>query len=179
MSIVRLTIVLSLSAMMFNVSGFSPIIIAGRCCKFSTNVKNSALSGIFKQRRGPRCRLGEKMRKDENDTKDRPFTLPPGAFRPKQSLGQNFLSDQNYVLKICDAFQDKRWRIYGYIYSNICIYTSVYIYIYIYVYIYAFVYIYMHIYMFTYIYTYIYRYSYMYTYVYIYIYVYIYVYICT
>lgn len=47
----------------------------------------------------------------ENDetkekVKDRPFTLPPGEFRPKQSLGQNFLSDQNYVLKIVDAFSD-------------------------------------------------------------------------
>ena len=31
----------------------------------------------------------------------------PGQFRPKQSLGQNFLSDQNYVLKICDAFTDR------------------------------------------------------------------------
>jgi 16S rRNA (adenine1518-N6/adenine1519-N6)-dimethyltransferase len=37
---------------------------------------------------------------------DRPFTLPPGQFKPKQSLGQNFLSDQNYVNKICDAFKD-------------------------------------------------------------------------
>lgn len=37
---------------------------------------------------------------------DRPFSLPPGEYRPKQSLGQNFLSDQNYVLKICDSFQD-------------------------------------------------------------------------
>ena len=35
---------------------------------------------------------------------DRPFTLPPGQFKPKQSLGQNFLSDQNYVNKICQAF---------------------------------------------------------------------------
>lgn len=35
---------------------------------------------------------------------DRPFTLPPGKFRPKQSLGQNYLSDQNYVNKIIDAF---------------------------------------------------------------------------
>jgi 16S rRNA (adenine1518-N6/adenine1519-N6)-dimethyltransferase len=40
------------------------------------------------------------------DTKDRPFTLPSGLHRPKQSLGQNYLSDQNYVLKICDAFHD-------------------------------------------------------------------------
>ena len=38
--------------------------------------------------------------------KDRPFTLPPGQFKPKQSLGQNFLSDQNYVMKIIDSFTD-------------------------------------------------------------------------
>jgi hypothetical protein len=38
--------------------------------------------------------------------KDRPFTLPPGAFKPKQSLGQNFLSDQNYVMKIIDSFKE-------------------------------------------------------------------------
>eukprot|EP00605_Chrysophyceae_sp_TOSAG23-4_P000447 GSChrysophyteH1.ASY1.ANO1.505.1 assembled CDS len=37
---------------------------------------------------------------------NRPFTLPPGQFKPKQSLGQNFLSDQNYVNKICNAFTD-------------------------------------------------------------------------
>lgn len=36
--------------------------------------------------------------------KNRPFTIPKGEFRPKQSLGQNFLSDQNYVNKIVDAF---------------------------------------------------------------------------
>lgn len=28
---------------------------------------------------------------------------PKVAFKPKQSLGQNYLSDQNYVLKICNA----------------------------------------------------------------------------
>ena len=39
---------------------------------------------------------------------ERPFTLPPGQFRPKQSLGQNYLSDQNYVHKIVDAFGDAR-----------------------------------------------------------------------
>jgi hypothetical protein len=38
--------------------------------------------------------------------KNRPFTIPSGMFRPKQSLGQNFLSDQNYVNKIVDAFSD-------------------------------------------------------------------------
>ena len=31
---------------------------------------------------------------------------PKVAFRPKQSLGQNYLSDQNYVLKICNALGD-------------------------------------------------------------------------
>jgi len=42
---------------------------------------------------------------NNNDTtqKDRPFSLPPGEFAPKQSLGQNFLSDQNYVRKIVEA----------------------------------------------------------------------------
>lgn len=43
----------------------------------------------------------------EEAAKDRPFTLPPGLHRPKQSLGQNYLSDQNYVVKICDAFKDE------------------------------------------------------------------------
>lgn len=43
---------------------------------------------------------------NEETEADRPFTLPPGQFRPKQSLGQNFLSDQNYVLKICDELKD-------------------------------------------------------------------------
>ncbi len=41
------------------------------------------------------------------ESADRPFTLPPGTFRPKQSLGQNFLSDQNYVRKIVDALKDE------------------------------------------------------------------------
>lgn len=36
--------------------------------------------------------------------KNRPFTIPKGEFRPKQTLGQNFLSDQNYVNKIVEAF---------------------------------------------------------------------------
>jgi len=45
-------------------------------------------------------------KKSENPNPDRPFTLPPGKFRPKQSLGQNFLSDQNYVVKICDALSE-------------------------------------------------------------------------
>jgi 16S rRNA (adenine1518-N6/adenine1519-N6)-dimethyltransferase len=41
---------------------------------------------------------------DAQQEPNRPFTLPPGEFRPKQSLGQNYLSDQNYVNKIVDAF---------------------------------------------------------------------------
>ena len=41
-----------------------------------------------------------------NGEKDRPFTLPPGEFRPKQSLGQNFLTDQNYVKKIVNSLTD-------------------------------------------------------------------------
>ena len=40
-------------------------------------------------------------------TLHRPPTLPSQEFKPKQSLGQNFLSDQNYVLKICNALADK------------------------------------------------------------------------
>lgn len=39
-----------------------------------------------------------------NEILGRPFTLPSGLYKPKQSLGQNFLSDQNYVNKIVDAF---------------------------------------------------------------------------
>lgn len=39
---------------------------------------------------------------------NRPFTLPSGEFRPKQSLGQNYLSDQNYINKIIDTFHSER-----------------------------------------------------------------------
>ena len=31
--------------------------------------------------------------------------LPKGAFRPKQSLGQNYLQDPNYAARIVDALQ--------------------------------------------------------------------------
>jgi ribosomal RNA small subunit methyltransferase A len=41
---------------------------------------------------------------------DRPFTLPSGLFKPKQSLGQNYLSDQNYVNKIVNCFKEQRQR---------------------------------------------------------------------
>ena len=34
------------------------------------------------------------------------LSLSQGEFRPKQSLGQNYLSDQNYVMKICNHFGD-------------------------------------------------------------------------
>ena len=43
----------------------------------------------------------------EEPPPDRPFTLPTEQFRPKQSLGQNYLSDQNYVNKICNALVDE------------------------------------------------------------------------
>ena len=36
----------------------------------------------------------------------RPPTLPSGKFRPKQSLGQNYLSDQNYAAKIANSVVD-------------------------------------------------------------------------
>jgi hypothetical protein len=49
--------------------------------------------------------LGKQKNSDTRSSvsPDRPFSLPPGKFRPKQSLGQNFLSDQNYVNKIVGA----------------------------------------------------------------------------
>lgn len=46
------------------------------------------------------------------DHPNRPFSLPPGEFRPKQSLGQNYLSDQNYVNKIVQAFEQHRMSYY-------------------------------------------------------------------
>ena len=62
----------------------------------------------------PRAKLTFSKKKvmdgDGEDERDRPFTLPSGKFKPIQSLGQNFLSDQNYVLKICDAFTDDSLR---------------------------------------------------------------------
>lgn len=49
----------------------------------------------------------------EPEAVNRPYTLPPGQFRPKQSLGQNYLSDQNYVNKIVEAFGTERKAILG------------------------------------------------------------------
>lgn len=43
--------------------------------------------------------------READDPANRPFTLPPGEFKPKQSLGQNFLVDQNYVRKIVDSLE--------------------------------------------------------------------------
>lgn len=37
---------------------------------------------------------------------ERPPTLPAGKFRPKQSLGQNYLSDQNIAKKIVSSLED-------------------------------------------------------------------------
>ena len=47
--------------------------------------------------------VNSQMSTTNSNQKDRPFSLPPGEFAPKQSLGQNFLSDQNYVRKIVEA----------------------------------------------------------------------------
>ncbi|CAM9910691.1 unnamed protein product, partial [Phaeothamnion confervicola] len=43
---------------------------------------------------------------DREPRRQRPPTLPAGEFKPKQSLGQNYLSDQNYVAKIVNHFSD-------------------------------------------------------------------------
>lgn len=40
-------------------------------------------------------------------TSNRTPTLPAGKFRPKQSLGQNYLSDQNIALKIVNSLDDR------------------------------------------------------------------------
>ena len=40
------------------------------------------------------------------DMMGKPFLIPSGKFKPKQSLGQNFLTDQNYVRKIIDSLID-------------------------------------------------------------------------
>ena len=68
----------------------------------------SSLFAEASNRPKPKLTFSKKKFTEENgvDIRDRPFTLPSGQFKPKQSLGQNFLSDQNYVLKICDAFKD-------------------------------------------------------------------------
>eukprot|EP00916_Digyalum_oweni_P024628 GHVL01040754.1.p1 GENE.GHVL01040754.1~~GHVL01040754.1.p1 ORF type:complete len:220 (-),score=32.96 GHVL01040754.1:911-1570(-) len=42
---------------------------------------------------------------DVEDSSNRTPTLPSQEFRPKQSLGQNFISDPNYVKKITDAME--------------------------------------------------------------------------
>ncbi|KAK1932616.1 putative dimethyladenosine transferase [Babesia divergens] len=40
----------------------------------------------------------------EDETKVDAPRLPSGEFRPKQSLGQNFISDQNIMNRLCNAF---------------------------------------------------------------------------
>jgi len=65
--------------------------------KASPKVGEPSTPGKWKSERTPSTKVNP----------DRPFTLPPGKFRPKQSLGQNFLSDQNYVVKICDSLVDE------------------------------------------------------------------------
>eukprot|EP00981_Chlorochromonas_danica_P000794 scaffold192_cov320-Ochromonas_danica.AAC.5 len=78
----------------------------------STSSSRPSSSPSSSSKHAPRFFKGQK-RSDVKEVKkevdepvpDRPFTLPPGEFRPKQSLGQNYLSDQNYVTKIVDAFR--------------------------------------------------------------------------
>lgn len=71
---------------------------------FHTPVRKNAWS--FMAARNFSVKVPDFSNLDLSDPKNRPFSLPPGKFRPKQSLGQNFLSDQNYVMKIVDAFSD-------------------------------------------------------------------------
>lgn len=86
----------------FSVNAFR-IPPAGTSSRVDTTVKQ-----IYQVSQRTVTTLHSSKKDSENDgPKDRPFTLPAGQFKPKQSLGQNFLSDQNYVLKICDAFVDK------------------------------------------------------------------------
>lgn len=68
----------------------------------SNNISNSiTVAGSSPRSSGSRNKIGPNPNPNHNP--DRPFSLPPGKFRPKQSLGQNFLSDQNYVIKIVDS----------------------------------------------------------------------------
>ena len=75
--------------------------------KNAKSAAKSAARGSGSARGGSDSRNAKEKREGGGaKSKDRPFTLPPGAFKPKQSLGQNFLSDQNYVMKIVDSFKE-------------------------------------------------------------------------
>ena len=79
-----------------------------RC--FSTRRPNdSFLARLGGVKRAPRG-LAPRPATVEGAAPDRPPTLPSGTFRPKQSLGQNYLSDQNYATKIVDSLGDDSER---------------------------------------------------------------------
>ncbi|CAM9870352.1 unnamed protein product, partial [Pylaiella littoralis] len=72
----------------------------------SSSSSNSARSAVATSSMLASGRGGGKGGGGGNNTKRKPPSLPQGEFRPKQSLGQNYLSDQNYVMKICNHFGD-------------------------------------------------------------------------
>lgn len=90
------------------IKGFRPLLgvnsIATRLITTRRIAKPSPRDDAYRRR--PQSENNTDKQDKPTIIKDRPFTLPPGLHKPKQSLGQNYLSDQNYVLKICDAFQD-------------------------------------------------------------------------
>jgi 16S rRNA (adenine1518-N6/adenine1519-N6)-dimethyltransferase len=98
----------------FAVAGFSTRMPNSATERPGKRIGGSSVEQASKPRvkaasQGAGKRLKPSAKEGEPETpkvKDRPFTLPPGEHKPKQSLGQNYLSDQNYVVKICDAFQD-------------------------------------------------------------------------
>jgi Ribosomal RNA adenine dimethylase len=69
------------------------------------NAQNKPSIDVFSRPKG-KLTFSKKRVEEDDEERDRPFTLPSGKFKPRQSLGQNFLSDQNYVMKICDSFKD-------------------------------------------------------------------------
>ena len=55
-----------------------------------------------------RCAARSLTRRAATDTERGAPKLPKGAFRPKQSLGQNYLQDPNYAVRTrCLVFQLK------------------------------------------------------------------------
>jgi 16S rRNA (adenine1518-N6/adenine1519-N6)-dimethyltransferase len=52
-----------------------------------------------------RCAARSLSRRAATETERGAPKLPKGAFRPKQSLGQNYLQDPNYAARIVDALQ--------------------------------------------------------------------------
>jgi 16S rRNA (adenine1518-N6/adenine1519-N6)-dimethyltransferase len=84
----------------------STVLLPHRVWSFSVSAFGSR--GLCYKRKYIRKARPAPVRSSNGDdaVADRPYTLPPGIFRPKQSLGQNFLSDQNTIVKICNRFED-------------------------------------------------------------------------